>query len=52
MANIASDGIPAIQHFITIFGFTAVQINATFNTEGIQDIDAIDNVYFKKMSRG
>ena len=35
MANIASDGIPAIQHFITICGFTAVQISAIVNTEGI-----------------
>ena len=47
MANIASDGIPEIQHFITICGFTAVQINAIVNTEGIQDIDALDNIYLK-----
>ena len=51
MANIASDGIPEIQHFITIFGFTAVQINAIVNTEGIQDIDAIKNVYLKYVKR-
>ena len=45
MANIESDGIPAIQQFIIICGFTAVQINAIINTEGIQDIDALKNVY-------
>ena len=44
MANIASDGIPEIHNFITICGFTAVQINAIVNTEGIQDIDALNNV--------
>ena len=47
MANIASDGIPAIQHFITICGFAAVQINDLVKTEGIQDIDALNNVYLK-----
>ena len=38
MANIASDGIPEIQNFITICGFTA---------GGIQYINALDNVYLK-----
>ena len=47
MANIASNGIPAIQNFITICGFTAVQINAIVDFEGIQDIDALNNVYLK-----
>ena len=51
MVNIASDGIPAIQHFITICGFTAVQINSIVNTEGIHDIDALDNVYLKDVKR-
>ena len=51
MANIASDGISEIQHFITICGFTAVQINAIVSTEGIQDIDALDNVYLKGVKR-
>ena len=51
MANIASDGIPAIQHFIIICGFTAVQINTIVNTEGIHDIDALDNVYLKDVKR-
>ena len=51
MANIASDGIPQIQHFITICGFTAVHINAIINTEGIQDIDALINVYLKDVKR-
>ena len=51
MANIASDGIPAIQHFITICGFTAIQSNYIVNTEGIQDIDALNNVYLKDVKR-
>ena len=51
MANIASDGIPVIQHFITICGFTAVQIKAIVNTEGIHDINALDNLYLKDVKR-
>ena len=51
MANIASNGIPVIQHFIAICGFTAVHINAIVNTEGIQDIDALNNVYLKDVKR-
>ena len=51
MANIASDGIPEIQHFITICGFTAVQINAIVNTEGIQNINALNNLYLKDIKR-
>ena len=51
MANIASDGIPAIHHFVTIYGFTALQINAIVNTEGIQDIDTLNNVYLKYVKR-
>ena len=51
MANIASDGIPVIQNFITICGFTAVQINAIVDFEGIQDIDALNNVYLKDVKR-
>ena len=51
MANITSDGIPEIQHFIYICGFTAVQINASVNTEGIQDIYAFKNVYLKDVKR-
>ena len=51
MADITSDGIPEIQHFITICGFTDVQINAIVDTEGIQDIDALANVYLKDIKR-
>ena len=51
MANIASDGIPAIQFIITICGFTAVHINAVVNTEFIQDIDALNNLYLKDVKR-
>ena len=51
MANIASDGIPEIQHFVTISRFTALQINAIVNTEGIKDIDALNNIYLKDVIR-
>ena len=51
MANIASNGIPVIQHFITICGFAAVHINDLVKTEGIQDIDALNNVYLKDVKR-
>ena len=51
MANISSDGIPLIQHFITIWGCTAVHINTIVNTKGIQDIDALNNVYLKDVKR-
>ena len=51
MANITSDGIPAIQNFITMCGFTAVHINNIVNTEGIQDIDPLDSVYLKDVKR-
>ena len=45
MTNIASDGIPAIHHFITICGFTNVHISDIVYTEGIHDIDALASVY-------
>ena len=51
MANIAYDGIPATQHFIAIFGFTAVQINVIATNEGIQDIGPLDNVYLTYIKR-
>ena len=51
MANIASDGIPAIKHFISICGFTDVHINAIVNTKDIKDIDALANVYLNDIKR-
>ena len=51
MANITSGWIPVIQHFINICGFTAVQINAIFNTEVIQDINTLDKVNLKDVKR-
>ena len=51
MANIASGGIPAIQNFITICRFTTVQTNAIVNTEFIQDIDTLNNVYLQDVKR-
>ena len=51
MANIASDGIPEIQHFNTIHRLTAVHIIAVINTEGIQDIEALNNIYLKDVKR-
>ena len=35
----------------TICGFTAVQINTIVDTEGIQDIDALNNVCLKDVKR-